>query len=346
MSLITGIKSVGRSVLGFCSEHSPEILIGVGIVAFGATVYAAVKESKKQDGITDQFEEERDEIKTDRATLEDFSDWEYKKELTGAYLRYAGRTVVNYGPAIGFAALSIGCFLSSYGIMKKRNLALLAAYNAVSEAFKEYRARVVEKEGSDADLYYMTGQKLKSITVTDENGEKHKEKIMTDGDVKGLYSFKFSKYKENGERNRQWSDADPIFNDMYLRGMQNELNDRLWMRTLFADDGRVLQPGHVFLNEIRDLLGEDHNRVGSVVGNLYSPKSKEGCDGYINFNMVKGEEVDPETGEMIDFWWITPNVDGVIYDLLDQWRKTKVLPPKDPEKEYLMDRTIPAVQVF
>lgn len=341
MGLITGLKVVGKSVCGFCTEHSPEILMGVGIVAFGATVYAAIKESKKQERVNDRFEEEKNDVKLHHAQTEseDYSEWDYKKDLTGVYLRYAGRSAVNYAPAIGLGSLSIGCFLGAYGILKRRNVALIAAYNAVSEAFLAYRERVIEKEGQDADLYYMTGQKTKTVTITDEDGNKRKEKILTSGDVKGLYSFKFSKYKENGERNYQWSDADPLFNDMYIRGMQNKVNDDLYCRTVFNDRTHdVIIPGHVFLNEIRDLMGEDHNVAGSLVGNIYSPSPVEGCDGYINFNAVKGEEIDPETGKMIDFWLITPNVDGVIYDLLDNWKKNKKLPERDPERYYVIDR--------
>ena len=338
MKLLTSLRSTGRTIINFCSKRSPELLIAAGIISFGATVYAVAKESKKQENINEDFEEEKGDIKVDYTTTEEMTDWDYKKELAGCYLRYVGRSAQNYGPAIGFSLLSVGCFLTSYGIMRKRNLAILAAYNAVSEAFKDYRARVIEKEGKDADLYYMTGSKVKSITVTDENGEKHKEKLLVDGSASGLYSFKFSKYKENGERNQQWSDTDPLFNDMYLRGMQNELNDTLYLRTIFDDNHNVIQPGHVFLNEIRDLLGEDHTMVGSIVGNLYSPSPIDGCDGYINFNMIKGEEVDPDSGKMIDFWMITPNVDGVIYDLLDQWKERKALPQRDPDDFYKITR--------
>lgn len=348
MGLITGIKSLARSVGFFCKNHSPEILIAVGTVTFGATVVVAVKESKKQEQVNDFFEAEKEELKYEYEAVENASEWLYRRDITGVYARYVGRTALNYAPAAALGALSLSCFFGSYGIMKKRNIALLAAYNAVNEAFQAYRQRVIEKEGADADAYFMTGQKFKTITVTDEDGNKHKEKIMTaDSDPKALYAFKFGKYKENGERNQQWSDVDPLFNDMYLRGMQNKVNDDLWGRTLFNEKtGEVIQPGHVFLNEIRDLLGEDHNIVGSIVGNLYSPNEKEGCDGYINFHAVKGSEIDPATGKEIDCWWIYPNVDGVIYDMLEQWKKSKKLPERDPNKCYPIERNIAEVGVF
>lgn len=342
MGLITAIKSAARTVGIFCKNYSPEILMAAGTVAFGATVVMVVKESQKQEQVNDFFSAEKEEIQIEKATNEDYSEWQYKKEITGCYIRFVGRTAWNYAPAIGLGSLSLSCFFGAYGILKKRNIALLAAYNAVNEAFQAYRKRVIEKEGADADLFYMTGQKLKTITVVDEDGTKHKEKMLVDGsDPKALYAFKFGKYKENGERNQQWSDADPLFNDMYIRGMQNKVNDDLWLRTIFDDrTGDVIQPGHVFLNEIRDLMGEDHNVVGSVVGNLYSPNHVEGCDGYINFNAVKSSEIDPETGKEIDCWWIFPNVDGVIYDMLDQWKKVKKLPLKDESKEYAMSKNI------
>lgn len=350
MSLITSLKSGARVVGRFCKKNSPELLLAAGVATFVGTVVVACKETRRTDEILDEFHEVKDDINKDHAIMdkEDFTEKEYKFEITKLYFRTGGRIALNYAPAAALGGLSLTCFLGSYGILKKRNTALLAAFNTVNTAFQAYRARVIEKEGQDADLYYMTGQQVKTITVKDENGNKVKEKIpIGPADPRALYAFRFWKYKENGEKNQQWSDVDPLFNDMFLRGMQNELNDTLYLRTIFTEDGehRVIQPGHVFLNEIRDLLGEDHNMVGSIVGNLYSDKLADGCDGYINFNSQEFEEPDPQTGEMIKGWWIYPNVDGVIYDLLDQW-KEKGLPDRLAENSYVIDRDLPQVKTI
>ena len=344
MNLINSIKGAARATKIFCKKNSPELLLAAGVVTFVGTCVMVAKETLKQQEIADEFHTEKTDIKMDRAQIDEdnYPEKAYRKDITGCYLRFVGKSALNYAPASALAGLSLTCFMASYGILKKRNVALLAAYNAVNEAFQAYRKRVIDKEGAEADHFYMTGQKLKTITVTDEDGKKHKEKMLEGPvDASTLYAFKFGKYKENGQRNMQWSDADPLFNDMYIRGMQNQLNDTLYCRTIFDDDHNIIQPGHVFLNEIRDILGEDHNVVGSIVGNLYSDRAPEdGCDGYINFHAVKGTEPDPDNPEkMIDYYMIYPNVDGVIYDLLDQWKSHKILPERDPKDMYELPDT-------
>ena len=210
--------------------------------------------------------------------------------------------------------------------MKKRYTTLAIAYSALSESFKLYRQRVIEDKGEDADLYYLTGNKPKEVTVKDGNGEKVKVKTLTlpDGSVASPYAFKFSKYKENGELNHQWQN-DPNLNRMYILGQQDYLNDQLYMRCLFDSKHRVLSRGCVFLNEARDYLGEDATTTGSVTGWRFS-NGEPGCNGYIDFHLVESTEIDPETGKEIPCTFINPNVDGLIFDLVGQKEKVPFEP--------------------
>ena len=83
-----------------------------------------------------------------------------------------------------------------------------------------------------------------------------------------------------------WSDRNE-YNQVFLRSQQNYANDLLRAR------------GHVFLNEICDMLGLPRTRLGVVLG-WTSP-------GYIDF------VADFSNNKSIA---LTFNVDGVIYDLI------------------------------
>ena len=84
------------------------------------------------------------------------------------------------------------------------------------------------------------------------------------------------------------------------------------------------------LNEIRDLCGEDPNSTGAICGNRYG-NGTPGANGYIDFRIIESKEIDPETGKEIPCLFINPNVDGMIWDLIDE--KEKV--PFQPSTEML-----------
>ena len=88
---------------------------------------------------------------------------------------------------------------------------------------------------------------------------------------------------------------------MFLNGQQNFANDLLQAR------------GHVFLNEVYDMLGIPRSQAGAVVGWV-----KEFGDGYVDFGIFDGKTSQARSfvnGEerniLLDF-----NVAGVIYDLI------------------------------
>lgn len=91
--------------------------------------------------------------------------------------------------------------------------------------------------------------------------------------------------------NKHWS-GKPDDDRLFLQCQQNYLNDRL----------AVI--GHVFLNEVYDLLGFQRSSIGQLVGWLRN-------NGPIDFQIVQlGEDPLNDYGFNLDF-----NVnDGVIYD--------------------------------
>ena len=319
---LSNIKSVVTVAKMTVVKHAPEILMGTGTVAFVATVVTASRATIKAQ---DVLEEHKEKLETIGLALEGEDEEVYsvedaKKDKVITYTQTGLALAKEYALPLGLAALTVTCYFGAFGIMKKRYSTLAAAYSALSETFKRYRQRVIEDKGEDKDLEYLTGGKVKEITVKDKDGNKSKAKVLTlpDGTPLSPYAFKFSKYKENGEINYQWQ-SDPILNRAYILGQQDYLNDQLYMRCVFDNDHKVLKRGWVFLNEIRDLLGEDPTTTGSVVGNRYG-NGEPGCDGYIDFRLTEAED---ENGTC---FYVNPNVDGLIYDIVENWEKVPFAP--------------------
>lgn len=296
-------------------KRSPEILMGLGGITFVATVVMACKETVKEQQILEDHEVALDyvDLMNEEGELDDKA---WKKSRRNVYKTTVVDTSINYAPAVVLGTASLACFFGAFGIMKKRYTTLVVAYTALEESFRKYRERVIEDRGAEADLYYLTGSKAKEITVKDEDGKKTKQKqlVLPNGQIASPYAFKFGKYKENGERNKQWID-EPQLLLSYASGQELYLNDRLYNRCVFDDNHNVVYRGSVMLNEIRDILGEDPTPTGAVVGNLYG-NGEPGSNGYIDFRIMEATEVDPDTGENIPCLFINPNVDGLIYDLL------------------------------
>jgi len=323
----SNIKSMAKVAKVVVVKHSPEILMGTGTVAFIATIVTASRATIKAQDILEDHREALEDIKlveemtnNEESTEVEYTKEDARKDKIVQYSKTGLALAKEYALPLGLAALTISCYFGAFGIMKKRYTTLAAAYSALNTAFQKYRQRVIEDKGEEKDLEYLTGGKVKEITQKDENGNKTKLKALTlpDGTVLSPYAFKFGKYKENGEINHQWQ-GDYCLDKAYILGQQDYLNDQLYLRCVFDDQHRVLKRGCVFLNEIRDLLGEDPTATGAVAGNRYG-NGEPGCDGFIDFHLIEAQD---ENGLC---FYVNPNIDGLIYDLVDKWEKEPFVP--------------------
>ena len=195
--------------------------------------------------------------------------------------------------------------LASNNIMRKRNVALAAAYTAVDNSFKGYRNRVIERFGKELDQELKYGIKAVEVeeTVVDENGEEKVVKKTVDVIDMELYS-PYAKVFDNGCKG--W-EKDPDYNRMYLTNVLRYLNDKL------------RSEGHMFLNEVYDELGIPRTKAGQIVGWIYDEKNPTG-DNYIDFGLydIHKEKVRDFLNGYEDVIILDFNVDGNIYDLLER----------------------------
>lgn len=288
-------------------KYSPEILTGVGIgLSVGGTVLACKATLKFEDVVAKEFHENKENqakvntmVDEGRLEKENYTDFDRASDTAQIYALAFGKTVRLYAPAIGLGVAGIALILSGHHILSQRNAAIATAYAAVQEAYTKYRARVVEDLGADKDMEFQHGLVDDVKTDIDENGESDFVKI--EGyDPNGIspYAVFFDKLSSH------WED-EPGRNRMFLQAQQNYANDLLKSR------------GHIFLNEIYDMLDVPRTTAGQVVGWVYDPEKSE-SDTFVDFglfnplNEMAHEFVNGyETSILLDF-----NVDGVVYDLI------------------------------
>lgn len=304
------MNSVTRTLnkAGFqIKKHSPEILIVAGIAGVVTSAVMACKATTKINDILDQTKEEVDKVNdalaNEKIPEDVYSKEDAKKDLAIIYIQTGVKLAKLYGPSLILGALSITSILASNNILRKRNVALAAAYATIDNSFKEYRSRVIERFGKDLDreLKYNIKAKEISETTMDENG---KETTVTKT-VPVVESEEPSDYARFFcEGCAGWT-KDPEMNLVFLKQQQNWANELLKTR------------GHLFLNEVYDMLGIERSKAGQVVGWVYDETNPD-CDNYVDFgiydiyNERKRAFVNGwERSILLDF-----NVDGDIYSLL------------------------------
>lgn len=297
-------RNLGKVKLGFI-KHSPEILISAGVVGVVASAVLACKATTKLDSIVSQTKKDVEQIKYAAEHPEElpekYTKEDSKKDLAIVYTRTGLKLAKLYAPAVTLGVLSISCILASNNIMRKRNVALAAAYTTVDRSFKDYRNRVVERFGEELDkeLKYNLKNAEVEETIVDEKGkEKTVKKTVTVANAND-YS-EYARFYDDGCEG--WM-KDSEHNLWYLKQQQNYANDLLRTR------------GYLFLNEVYDMLGIPRTKAGQVVGWFYDEKDPN-HDNFVDFgifDITKESARDFVNGYertiLLDF-----NVDGPIID--------------------------------
>jgi len=289
-------------------KHSPEILLAAGTVGVVVSGVMACKATLKVNEIVDDAKQQIDTIHSvaaDPNMTEKYTAEDSKKDLAIVYTQTAVKMIKLYGPSVGLGVVSLGCMIGSNRILSKRNVALAAAYTAVDKSFKEYRGRVIERFGKQLDKELRYNIKAKEIEEVskDENGNEVVKKEVVDviEDDPNNYS-PYSIVFDDG--NEGW-DPDPERTKFFLIQQQNWANERLKAK------------GHLFLNEVYDMLGARRTKAGAQVGWVYDEKNVVG-DNYVDFGIFdtrRSKARDFVNGYekviVLDF-----NVDGYILDLI------------------------------
>lgn len=281
-------------------KHSPELLLAAGIAGTVAGTVMACKATLKAQKV---IEEKNEMLATVDEAAKDplvYTEEDMKKDVTIIYAQTGVKLFKLYAPAIGITLLSFTSIIAGHQVMKKRNLAMAAAYAVIDKSFKQYRKNVIEKYGEGVDQELRFNIKSKEIKKKDKDGKTIKETVQEITDLGDEYST----YARFFDPACQGHTKDPEYNLMYLRRQQDYANEVLKCR------------GHLFLNEVYDMLDIPRSTAGQVVGWIYD-KNGENPDGdnYVDFGIYKNTESHRrfvngmEYNILLDF-----NVDGIIYD--------------------------------
>lgn len=287
-------SKVGRVSL-VAGKQSPQVLFGVGVIGVVATTVLASRATLKLDSVLNGIEDTKQKIReSEGIVLKDGKTYDaeaQRHDLIVTNTRGVVQVAKLYAPTVIVGVLSIGCLTGAHVVLSRRNVALTAAYAGLERAYNGYRDRVREQYGEETELALHHGTTTVRETVQDTNGPKVVEKKVVDG-TRSMYARFFD------ELNKNWN-RQPEYNLIFLRCQQQYANDMLKSR------------GHVFLNEVYDMLGMDRTKAGAVVGWIMDGNG----DSYIDFGLyedragmrdfVNGREA----SVLLDF-----NVDGVVYD--------------------------------
>lgn len=265
-------RVVGRTGLKI-KKHSPEILVGAGIVGVVASGVMACKATTKIDEVLAETKENLEKTRNyveEHGYSEKYTEEDHKKDTTIFYARGGMELAKLYAPAVTLGVVSITAILAGHNILRKRNVALASAYAIVDKTFKDYRGRVVERFGEELDKELRYNIKTKEIeeTVINEDGtETTVKKTVNVADPNNISDY--ARFYDDGCTG--WS-KDPEFNLMFLKDQQRFANDLLQTK------------GHLFLNEVYDMLGIPRTQAGQIVGWIYDKKHPVG-DNFVDFGI-------------------------------------------------------------
>lgn len=297
--IMKSVNGVASKTVMKLKKHSPEILVVAGIAGTVVSAVLACKATTKVAEILDETKGTLDTIhegmETGAINGQEYTTEDGKKDTVVVYAQTGMKLAKLYAPAIILGTLSITSILASNNILRKRNVALGAAYAAIDKSFKEYRGRVIERFGEQVDTelkYGIKAKKFEEIEVDPETGKEKKVKktvMVADPNLQSDYAVYFDSKSRNYETN-------PDYNRMFLKAQQAFANDKLQTR------------GHLFLNEVLDDLDLPRTPAGQIVG-----WTKDGPDGYVNFRIVEVER-ETENGRHEPALLLDFNVEGNIWE--------------------------------
>ena len=274
-------RAAGKGSLKL-KRNSPHILFGAGVAGVVTSTVLACRATLKSDEMLDDIQHEIGMVKNGTDGTPDSA-----KDVAYVYVKSAARIAQAYAPALLVGGASIALLTGSHVQLTRRNTALTLAYTGLHKAYLEYRARVREEFGEDKEkeLYY-------GVTLEEAKNEAGKLAKFKTVDPNGIstYARFFDEGSPNWHKNAE-------FNRLFIQCQQNYANNLLQAR------------GHLFLNEVYDMLGIERSSAGQVVGWVINGEG----DNFVDFGLFEAHQSGFVNGSepsiLLDF-----NVDGVVLD--------------------------------
>lgn len=281
-------KTIGSALVQI-NKSSPNILFGAGIVGVVGTVVLSSKATLKAVDVNKTHNDQMQMIT--ELEHEEYSEKDRARDKTVLYSQTAVAYMKLYAPTFVLGVVSVACLTQSHRVLTQRNIALGATLAGVEKALVSYRERVITEIGQERESKIW--QPVEKVDVIDEDGKKSKVEVAT-ADGGSPYKVLFD------ETNVNWTKKED-YNQFFLNAQQNYANDLLRAR------------GHVFLNDVHDMLGLPRTKAGQIVGWVFDGDG----DNYIDFGLFRNlhQGMRFVSGDERSIW-LDFNVDGNVLDLL------------------------------
>ena len=217
----------------FLKTHKPIILGITGTVGVvGGTIGVGVASTK----LEEKVDIRRQQVEEAKAAGD-------MKAVRKARIGMVGDVTRLYGPAVAVEAAGLGCMWLGGAELNKRNMALTAGIAAISASYADYRARVKDEYGAEADEKFYFGRDINGNSV--ENPAVEAQKVQfSPGSTSRIFD----------RTNRYWNQQLFEQNILFLKSKQDEMNRRLRMDTFLT------------LNTVYDQLGFPPTDAGLIYG--------------------------------------------------------------------------------
>lgn len=292
-------------------KHSPEILVTVGVIGGVTSAVMACKATTKASSIIAEAREQVDTVHECLEISDKYTEEDSKKDLALIYIQTGVKFAKLYGPSIILGATSITAILAAHNIMRKRNVALMAAYTTIDHSFKEYRGRVVERFGKELDhelRHNIKAKEIEETIVAEDGSETTQKKVVNVIDGETYMGSEYSRFFQEGCTG--WT-KNAELNMMFLRQQQTFANQKLKSK------------GYLYLNEVYEMLGIPASKEGHVVGWIYDDTDPDN-DSFVDFGIydvyTPNEKLNEARRDFVNGWerniLLDFNVRGNIYELL------------------------------
>ena len=172
------IKGAAKRAAIKVSKHSPEILIGTGIVSMTAGTVVACKQTTKAGAIIEDHKERMKPIIEARALADKkeaiYSEQDQRKDTVIVFSQTGVKFAKLYSVPIALEVLGIVCILSGTHILNRRYVGMAASYAGLQKSYSDYRKRIVDEYGADVDFRAANGvssARHDYVEVDPETGE-------------------------------------------------------------------------------------------------------------------------------------------------------------------------------
>lgn len=317
MIFLNNFKTNASNIGLYLEKNSPTLLTIGGSVFILAGTILACERTIKAVGIIEEHnvaKEAIEEAKELLDTMEDddtinYSLEDYKRDTIANTLNTVRRLIANYAVPTMAIMIGFGMIFESDRKANTKLADMTGAYISSKQVEKLLKKGITEKYGKDVWDELRYGIKKEIITVEEEDPETGKKKKVKkeikvadfDPEDPTTYS-KFAKFFD--ESCAEW-DKNPEMNLLYLLSMQNTANEMLKCR------------GHLFLNEVYDMLGIPRTKDGQKYGWIYCNDNPCG-DNYVDFGIYELNR--PKNRDFVNGYenviLLDFNVDGPIVDLI------------------------------